>query len=307
MAASISSVSVAPQTPVRPHLGVGEDGAGHGRVGGLVDVGVAQALGVGEDRDAGLGLHALDQGAPAAGDDEVDEAARAEHGGDEGAARVRGGLDGVFRQPRGAKAGAQGGEDGGGGVGAVRASAQDDGVAGLEAQPGRIRADVGAALVDHADDADRCGDAAEVQAVRAGPFGQRAGERVGKGGDLLQARCHGFEAGRGEQETVLQRGAASEGGGVGFVGGEDGGSGGAQGGGLGQKPGVSGGVRRCGEDGRGIARPPSGIAEPCGAVVGFGVHPAGLCRVYGADARGMLRGGLGAGAACPAFGFEFVG
>ena len=44
------------------HLGIRHDPPRHGRVGGGVDVGVAQPLGMGEDRHSGLGLHPASPG-----------------------------------------------------------------------------------------------------------------------------------------------------------------------------------------------------------------------------------------------------
>ena len=63
MAASISRVSVAPQTPVRRILALARTARAMAGLGGGVDIGVAEALGVGEDRHARLRLHPLDQGA----------------------------------------------------------------------------------------------------------------------------------------------------------------------------------------------------------------------------------------------------
>ena len=56
--ASTSSVSVAPQTPVRRILALTTMRLGHGQVGAAVDVGVADALQVREHRHARLLLHA---------------------------------------------------------------------------------------------------------------------------------------------------------------------------------------------------------------------------------------------------------
>ena len=104
---------------------------------------------------------------------------------------------------------------------AVRAAAQDHRVAGLQAQGGGVGADVGAAFVDHADHADRGGDALDAQAVRAGPVGQGAVQRVRQRGDFFQAASHGLDAGLGQGQAVDERGGAFVGGDIGLVGGQD--------------------------------------------------------------------------------------
>ena len=91
MAASMSSVSVAPQDAGAPHLGIEQNAPRHGRVCGGVYVSVAQALGVCEHRHAGFSLHAFDQGFSAARNDQVDLAGGGQHGGD--VAAVGGGCD----------------------------------------------------------------------------------------------------------------------------------------------------------------------------------------------------------------------
>ena len=105
IARSISSVSVAPQTPVTAHLGVGDDGARHRRVGGGVDVGVAEPLGMREHRHPRLALHPLDQGFSAARDDQVEQPGGGEHGGDIGAVGSGGDLHAGVGQAGGAQPG----------------------------------------------------------------------------------------------------------------------------------------------------------------------------------------------------------
>ena len=254
------------------HLGVGEHGAGHGRVGGGVDVGVAQALGMGEDGHAGVALHPVHQGAPAAGDHEVDQAAAGEQGGDVGAVGARRDLHGVPRQAGGVQALGDGGVDGLGGARAVRSAAQDGGVARLHAQPGGIGAHVRAALVDHADDAQGLRNAADAQAIGPGPVGQGAGEGVGQGGDAVQALRHGLDPGRGQGEAVAEGRGALVSQQVGLVGGQDRGGMGAQPGGGGGQPGGTVRVRRAGQDGGGGTGAVGRGAEPGGGGVGVLVH-----------------------------------
>ena len=82
--ASISTVSVAPQIPVRAHFRVRHDFARHRRIGRLVDVSMAESLRVCEHGHARFVLNALDQRLAAARYDEVDQPRARQHGGDIG-------------------------------------------------------------------------------------------------------------------------------------------------------------------------------------------------------------------------------
>ena len=94
------------------HLGVDDDLLRHGEVGGFVDIDVAEAFEMGEDRHARLVLHAGDEAFPAARHDDVDGAAEAgQHGADGGAVRHRHVLDRVLRQAGGLEAGDEAGMD----------------------------------------------------------------------------------------------------------------------------------------------------------------------------------------------------
>ena len=64
-------------------------------------------------------------------------------------------------------------------VQAFRAAAQDHGVARLQAQRAGVGGDVRTAFEDHADDAERRADPADVQARRPVPFGDHLPHRVG--------------------------------------------------------------------------------------------------------------------------------
>ena len=124
---------------------------------------VADALQMREDRDARLLLHAGDEPFPAARHDHVDGAVEAaQHGADSGAVGGRHELDRVLRQAGRAKARCEAGMNGGGAAMRVRAAAQDDGVAGLEAEPAGIGGDVRPAFENDADDAERRADALDV-------------------------------------------------------------------------------------------------------------------------------------------------
>ena len=67
-----------------------------------------------------------------------------------------------------------------------RTAAQQHRVARLERQPERVDGDVGPALVDDADHAERNPLLAQLQAVGQGPAAQHLADRVGQAGDLPQ-------------------------------------------------------------------------------------------------------------------------
>jgi hypothetical protein len=90
------------------------------------------------------------------------------------------------------------------GVQAFRSAAQQHRIARLQAQCGGIRADIRPALVDHADHADRRRDAADMQPVRLRPVGQRAAERIGQSGDILDALRHRRDARLGQRQAVTE-------------------------------------------------------------------------------------------------------
>ena len=90
---------------------------------------------------------------------------------------------------------------------AVRAAAQDHGIAGLQAQHAGIRGDVGTALEDHADDAERHAHALDGHAV--GPL-----PAFSDGADGIGNRAYGRDtAGHGIDARWRQRQAVEEGGG----------------------------------------------------------------------------------------------
>ena len=117
-----------------PQLGVQHDGLGHVERGRLVDVDVADAFEMREHRHARLALHARDQALAAARHDDVDLAVEAgEHHADRGAVAGRHQRDRRLRQVGFAQALGQRGVDRARRAMAVRAAAQDHGVAGFQA------------------------------------------------------------------------------------------------------------------------------------------------------------------------------
>ena len=77
-----------------------------------------------------------------------------------------------------------------------RRPAQQCRVAGLQGQPEGVDGDVGAGLVDHADDAERHPDLPDLQPVGQRRPAQHLTDRVGQARDLPQARGDPVDAGR---------------------------------------------------------------------------------------------------------------
>ena len=186
------------------HLGVQGHRASLGQVGGGVNVGVADALQVLEQRHPAFGGDTLDQRLAAARHDDIDKFAQPQQRADGFA--VAGGhhLAGIGRQAGGVQAVLDAAQNGAGGAQAFRAAAQNDGVAGLQAQGGGVGGDVGAAFIDHADDAQRHPHAGDAQTVGAIPCGQFGADRVGQSGHLTQPLGHGGDALVGQAQTVDQ-------------------------------------------------------------------------------------------------------
>ena len=121
-------------------------------------------------RHARFGLDARHQALAAAWHDHVDAAVQpCEHQPDCRAVAGRHQGDRGFRQARLAQALHQALMDRAAGAEAVGATAQDHGVAGLQAQHAGIRGDIGTALEDHADHAERHAHALDGHAVRPLP------------------------------------------------------------------------------------------------------------------------------------------
>ena len=100
--------------------------------------------------------------------------------------------------------GAQHGDGGAVGVGGRAAAAQDDGVAGLQAQAGGVDGDVGPGLVDHADDAHGDAHLADLQAVGERGAAHDLADGVGQGGDVAQGLGDGGDARGVEAQAVLE-------------------------------------------------------------------------------------------------------
>ena len=96
------------------------------------------------------------------------------------------------------------GEDAIGAVG-VAAAAQDDGVAGLEAESGGVDGHVGPGLVHHRDDPERHPDPLDLQSLGRPPPGDDLPHRIGQGGDVAQAAGYAVAGVARRGEAVDER------------------------------------------------------------------------------------------------------
>ena len=87
----------------------------------------------------------------------------------------------------------------------VAAAAQDDGVAGLEAEAGSIDRDVGAGLIDDRDHAEGNPDLLDLHAVGQPPALDDLADGIRQGGDAPQAPGHVADAVLVEHQPVHQR------------------------------------------------------------------------------------------------------
>ena len=88
------------------------------------------------------------------------------------------------------------------GVDGVAAAAQNDGVAGLEAEGGDVHRHVGPALVDDAHNSERNAPASDLEAVGHGSHLKRLADRIGQRGDAANVGRDGVQTLRVERHTV---------------------------------------------------------------------------------------------------------
>ena len=150
-----------------------------------VDVAVADARLDG--RHGGVAHHRVDQACAPARDDDVDQAAGLDQVGDGGAVVAGKQLHGIGGQALLAEGGAQRGHQRGVRARGRRAAAQQHGVAGLQRQAEGVDGDVGPALVDHADHAERHALLADLQTIGQRAAAQHLADRIGQPSDLAQS------------------------------------------------------------------------------------------------------------------------
>ena len=170
------------------------------------------------------------------------------------------------------------GVDGAVGALALGAAAQDRGIAGLEAERGGVGRDVGSALIDDADDAERHAHALDRHAVRPRPALGDLADRIGEVADHVDAGRHGGDALVVEREPVEEGGVGAVAPGLGHVlgiGGEDVGLRGADRRGDGGERLVLLRRRRERQHARGLARPLPDLGHHGGGVGFHGLERRG--------------------------------
>ena len=169
-------------------LGVERERQRHHRIGGGVDIGVTDAVEMREHRHAGIGLHPRDKALAAARHDHINEACRSQQRAHRRTVLRRDQLHRFGRHAAGHQPFDQGGVDRAVGMHRLAPPAQQRRIARAHAQRGGIGSDVGAALIDDPDGADRHADAGKGK-----PVGPRApvdhlSDRIGQIGH----RRHGI-------------------------------------------------------------------------------------------------------------------
>ena len=137
------------------HLGVDDDALGHGEVGRGVDIDMAVAVPIEHVGNGGVLEDHREQGRSAPGDQAVDHSAEPDELHGRLVCRVLDEQDGVGRQPCLLDRLAQRRGDDTIGLERARRTAQQGGVARLQAQGGGVGCDVRAVLVDDPDDSER--------------------------------------------------------------------------------------------------------------------------------------------------------
>ena len=215
------------------HLGVDDNLQRHVEITRGIDIDMAETFEMGKDRHARFRLDAADEALAAARHDDVDGAVQArQHGADGGAVGGRHKLDRIFRQAGLAQAALQAGMDRPRRLRRIGTAAQDDGIAGLEAQRAGIGGHVRPAFIDDADDAERRAHPLDMQPVRPVPFGNHVADRILESGDGADALGHVGDALFGKRQPVDEGGQHVAAFGrleIGRIGGEDLGGGGEDG------------------------------------------------------------------------------
>ena len=146
----------------------------------MIDIDVVDAFEMREYRHARFGLDARDQALAAARHDHIDGAVQsAQQQAHRGAVTGRHQRDRSLRQTRFAQSLHQAVVDRAAGPETVGATAQDHRVAGFQAQHAGVGSDVGAALEDHRDHAERHAHPLDGHAVRSLPAFGHDPDRIG--------------------------------------------------------------------------------------------------------------------------------
>ena len=189
-------------------MGLGIQGDAHGLVviGPIVQIDVADAIEVFDDRHPGLGTDPLNQPLAATGHDDIHVFRHGDQCPHRGAVHRVHHLYGVFwqfgnRQPLLDAAG-----NGPVGVNGLTATAQNHGIAGFQAEAGRLHSDVGARFVDDADDAQRHTHFTHLDTTGDVFKIINGTDRVGQGSDLTQPLNHGVDPGISQFQAVKHGG-----------------------------------------------------------------------------------------------------
>ena len=194
---------VADPRPLR--LGVVHQVGGHPEIRGRVDEDVHESLVVLQDRDTGALCDHPDELFPAPGDDQIEVARQIQQRGDRRPVGVLDELDRVGGRADLLEGLRQHGGDLRVGLDGFAAAAEHHGVAGLQAEAGRVGRDVRTRLVDETDHAERDPNTRDLDPVRPAPGIERLAHRIGQRGDLPERLRHLLDARVGECQAVEER------------------------------------------------------------------------------------------------------
>ena len=183
-------------------LCIDDDLAGHRRVRAGIDVDVAHALVVLEDRDARVFGDRADEALTTARDHQVDEALHLHQSNNVGPIRARNQLHHRRGHAGGLHRGSHCRVNRRGAVPRFRTAAQNDRVPCLQCQRRRIRRHVRTRLVDDCEHAQADADLLDAHAVGVVPGLQDRSHRIGQAGHLLDAGRHRLDARLVEHEPV---------------------------------------------------------------------------------------------------------
>ena len=183
-------------------FGVEHDVDGFLRVGGFVQINVADAVQMLDNGHAGFRADAGNERFAAARNNHVNQIRQLQHRAHAVAAGVFHKAHGVFRQPRFAQSLLDKLCQRHIAVKCLAAAAQDAGVARFQAQCSGIHGYIRARFVNNADDTQRHAHFADAQTVGAQAKFVHFAHGVGQRGDLMQAIYHGFQAAFADFEAV---------------------------------------------------------------------------------------------------------
>ena len=192
------------------NLAVIDDIESHGEISGAVHIAVADALEMLEHGHGGRFGHGAHEPLAPAGNHDIDILIEFAQGCDCGVIRSLHKLGGVLGKAGLPERLLQEGREETVGVQGLAAAAQDNSVAGFEAENGRVNGHVGTGLINHGDDTERHAHLANEHAVGTLPLFVQGAYGIRHIRYLDAGSVHVFHDGRGQGEPVQTGGVQAE-------------------------------------------------------------------------------------------------